>query len=290
MSSLISIIIPIHDNHNYLNPCLKSIPNEPWLELILVVNSYEDIIIPRVPDRVKKINLKSNPILGAGGARNKGLQFATGDWIMFLDSDDLIDGYQLRILAEEIKSNVDVYVMNISSNSKKRIEVYQDHLLSCHQGNADILSLLLSWTPPWGKLIDRHFLQRHGLEFECVRFSNDVLFSTRLALSEPRVELIMRPIYFVRSHSKSLTKSLGVESFRIRLDEELKRYNLVVKSGYTVRAPRLLTWLVRSVVFGADEAIRTYKEIGIHRLDLYRTSLYYFRRLLAQILVNMREK
>ena len=205
---------------------------------------------------------------------------------MFLDSDDLINAEQLTNLTKKIASNIDLYIFNIYSNSQKRIKRYQYYLMNSYRGNIDFLSLLLFWTPPWGKLISRNFLKSHGLEFECVRYSNDVLFSTKLALTNPRVGIELSKIYFVRSHAKSLTKTTGLDSFRIRLNEEIKRYDLLVKSGYSGNAPFLLTWLVRSTVYGPSEICRTLRIIRFNRLDIYRTGWHYIRRALSALVGN----
>lgn len=100
---LISIIIPVYNAESYLAECVKSILNQleqDW-ELILVNDgsrdSSEDICLSfaEKDSRIKYISQKNQ---GVSSARNAGLRMATGKWLTFVDSDDLLEPFALSVI------------------------------------------------------------------------------------------------------------------------------------------------------------------------------------------------
>ena len=100
---LVSIIIPIYNVEKYLNRCVDSIINQTYsnLEIILVNDESPDKSSVICEDyklkdlRVKVIHKKNG---GLSDARNAGLEIASGDYIMFLDSDDYIENNMIESL------------------------------------------------------------------------------------------------------------------------------------------------------------------------------------------------
>ncbi|MDE5966629.1 MAG: glycosyltransferase [Lachnospiraceae bacterium] len=98
--SLISIIIPCFNAENYIDRCMNTIVNQTIgienLEVILVDDASTDHTLDKLkaweqqyPDNVLVITYEEN--LRQGGARNIGLQYATADYIGFVDADDWIE-------------------------------------------------------------------------------------------------------------------------------------------------------------------------------------------------------
>ena len=88
----IIVIIPMHNSSKHIIECLESVMNQTYknIEIIVVDDASTDNsleLVKNIKDnRIKLIELKEN--VGAGMARNKGIEAATGDYICFLDSDD----------------------------------------------------------------------------------------------------------------------------------------------------------------------------------------------------------
>lgn len=92
----ISVIVPVYNEEKYLSTCLKSLVNQTLkdIEIIAINDGSKDSsldIMQRFADsykgKVKIIDSKNN---GAGSARNKGLDIATGEFIKFVDADDYL--------------------------------------------------------------------------------------------------------------------------------------------------------------------------------------------------------
>lgn len=112
----ISIIVPVYKVEKYLNKCIESIINQTYknLEIILVDDGSPDScsklcdLWGEKDSRVQVIHQKNK---GLSAARNVGLQFVTGDYIGFIDSDDFIHPEMFeRMLKEILKVNADLCI------------------------------------------------------------------------------------------------------------------------------------------------------------------------------------
>lgn len=117
---MISVIVPIYNVENYLDECLDSIVNQTYkdIEILCIDDCTLDNSINivkkymRQDSRVRLINHKENR--GLGGARNTGIQEACGEYITFVDSDDVLELSMLEKCEQAITAyNVDAVVCGI---------------------------------------------------------------------------------------------------------------------------------------------------------------------------------
>jgi glycosyltransferase involved in cell wall biosynthesis len=112
--SKISIIVPVYNVEKYLSACIESIINQTYqnLEIILVDDGATDNssqICDAYALKDSRIKVLHEKNAGSAEARNKGLQEATGDFIAFVDSDDLISaGFYQRLLNVLVENNADI--------------------------------------------------------------------------------------------------------------------------------------------------------------------------------------
>ncbi len=114
----VSIIVPLYNQERYLNPCLRSICKQSYQNLeIIVVNdgstdcSLEILLkLAKKDTRIKVIDKKNE---GAIQARLDGLKGATGDYVSFVDSDDLLPIHAIDVMAKvAVEKNVDMVMGN----------------------------------------------------------------------------------------------------------------------------------------------------------------------------------
>ena len=107
MYDLISVIIPIYRVELYLKECIDSVLNQTYknMEIILVDDGSDDNC-PNICDAYKKKDSRIQVIHkkngGLSDARNAGIEIAKGEYICFIDSDDVIHPSFLQILYEDL--------------------------------------------------------------------------------------------------------------------------------------------------------------------------------------------
>ena len=115
--SLISVIIPIYNDEEYLNQCLNSVVYQSHkdLEIILIDDGSTDRSgaiadkYAKKDDRIQVIHQRNK---GASSARNYGLKKAKGEWISFVDADDYLDKEFFKTLLT--KADIENLIENYS--------------------------------------------------------------------------------------------------------------------------------------------------------------------------------
>ena len=125
---MISVVIPIYNVAQYLSQCVDSVLSQSYqdLEIILVDDGSTDEC-PKICDdyqqkdaRIRVIHKENG---GLSDARNAGMKKATGEWTLFVDSDDWIDQEAIAKLYQfAIENRCDIVQGNV-------YYVYADHLL-----------------------------------------------------------------------------------------------------------------------------------------------------------------
>lgn len=179
---LVSIIVPIYNTGIYLNRCLKSIAEQTYchLDIILVDDGSTDDslgICKEFSSKDNRIRIFTQPNEGASCARNKGLDNAKGEYVMFVDSDDWIDNGMVEELSNEMTSSHASMVISDVPGDKKNFEAsspIDSHLALSHvlQG---------AWWGPVGKLFLRKDIG--DLRFPKATISEDYVFIVELLLS-----------------------------------------------------------------------------------------------------------
>ena len=134
MHRKISVIIPVYKVEKYLKRCVESVVNQTYknIEIILVNDGSPDKCgeicdkYARIDSRIKVIHKENG---GLSSARNAGLDIASGDYIMFVDSDDWISEVSLEKLYDYIEADYDIINFKFSfvkENSKELIETHNN--------------------------------------------------------------------------------------------------------------------------------------------------------------------
>ena len=89
----ISVVIPVYNGEKYLKECINSVLNQPYkdIEIITINDGSKDNsvdILNKVAQTDKRLNVIDQKNHGVAYTRNKGIDIATGNYIVFLDQDD----------------------------------------------------------------------------------------------------------------------------------------------------------------------------------------------------------
>lgn len=205
---LVSIVIPVYNSSKYLEECLDSIINQTYksLEIICVDDGSTDNSLDiltdysRSDDRVK-VYSKENEGKGAASARNLGLDNATGQYIMFLDSDDVFELDMVSDLVTKItETQAEVVIFGAerfdSSNPQKRLPYLSINLskapslayFNVNDCAADIYQM--SDLIAWNKIFSRKLLLDNDLRFEPIPISDDQYVPSLALVMADRIAVV----------------------------------------------------------------------------------------------------
>ena len=232
-----SIIIPHKNIPELLIRCLDSIPERADIQVIVIDDNSEDADV--YPDKYPALNRPGLELIltkegkGAGYARNVGLRHAKGRWIIFADADDFFLPGWLMVTDGFLDSDADVIQFRIGdvlnkddcSWHNKKLDKYREGLMT----DQDVL---LTNVTCWAKMLRSGFLQENRLSFEEVRFGNDVMFGTKVAVHASAILIVQKPIYDVTYREGSLTTIKNKESLRCRFEAQKRADAYASKQGF----------------------------------------------------------
>lgn len=218
---MVSIIMPVYNSEKYLSDALNSISKQIYtnFEVILVNDGSTDgsgkILddFAKQDERVKVIHVSNG---GPSSARNIGIAQACGEWIQFMDSDDIIDENMLIELLKATK-NADMVVSGAiqesadGSNSVVRsiipAELNNIDDIGNYISNMDCNTYDLFMNYLWNRLIKRSVLVDFNIRFdENMRLGEDFLFMCELLKHVNKINVINQTYYhYINRGQQSLT-------------------------------------------------------------------------------------
>ena len=215
---LISIIVPIYNVEQYLKRCVNSLINQTYrnLEIILVDDGSPDKC-PQICDEYaaidSRVKVLHKPNGGLSDARNKGLDIATGDYIMFVDSDDWIEINTCKdIITYIYTQNADVVVFGLNSvYDTGKIVKTKKGLIGCVE-KEECLKYMIYRIMDGGvfnyvcnKIFSAQLFD--GLRFPLGRLAEDQGFTYKLIHKANKIYVTDKPLYNYYQRSDSISSS-----------------------------------------------------------------------------------
>ena len=219
----ISIIIPVYNVERYLNRCVESVLQEtyPHIEVLLIDDGSTDrcgALCDEWAEKDPRIRAVHKENGGISDARNKGLDIAAGEYVVFIDSDDYITADMVKKLYDALKENkADMSICNFLHVDEKGIPIprlksvlpIQDEVLS---GTEAIIKLhsptnghWYGWhySMAWNKLYKKSLFD--DIRFPKGKFCEDVFIAHRLYAICSRVACIRDICYYYTQRANSIT-------------------------------------------------------------------------------------
>lgn len=226
---LFSIIVPVYNVEQYLRKCVESIQEQSCqeYELILVDDGSTDSsgkICDDLSNRDSHIKVYHKKNGGLSDARNYGLKYASGKYVIFLDSDDYWEGKNaLKNIKSRIEeSNCDVLVFNHCKLYEKNrkivvnIDIARNDIFNKNPEEA--LEYMIKknvWKPAaWNKVILFELLKDNHIEFEMGRLHEDLLWCCQVMLYAKKFDYYEKPVYIYRQRKSSITKTIGEQNIK----------------------------------------------------------------------------
>ena len=263
---LVSIIIPCYNVEKYLDRCLETVVNQTYsnLEIILVDDGSTDNT-PKLCDKWASDNSRISVIHkendGLANARNTGINAMTGDYAMFIDSDDFVDNDIVEFLLNlSVKYDADVSRCGFYQfeNNKNTIKSYSDSIIVYNESDKDKLFIDLIdgghvSGVAWNKLYKREIIQNH-LYDKADGCSEDILHNFRVYKDTHTTVFYDLPKYHYCINDNSITNSkFGYGAFDI-----IRARNIMIEyfKGDSLVLPYAKEWYVRSAYIVISGCIR----------------------------------
>lgn len=237
----VTIISGVYNAEKYLKECLDSIVNQSYqnFEVILIVNASKDKSRNIVQEYEKKYTkiiraFYTEEKLGAGGSRKFGLSKATGEYICFVDCDDVLekDAIAKMMYIAENEQNSDLIICDFQKFNNEGKILYKRKFKNEKKA-------LIQSVAPWAKLYKKDFLERKELTFRNVPFGEDILFTTDLYLANPKVSLCHYIGYSWRENLQS-TSHTELRGFPLETVKKAKEYFKYLDKKYLNCSQKLM--------------------------------------------------
>lgn len=246
----ISIIMPVHNTGIYLEECLESVFHQTFcdFELICVDDCSKDEETKKILNgyslqhsNITILALEQN--VGAGEARNIGFAKAQGEYVIFLDADDIFAEDMLKLMYEKAcLENADVCLCGYRAFRKengREIEVRtqiptMEEILEKDKEDWFVDQIYV----PWNKLCKKEFLEKNKIMFQSLPSSNDVYFSGMVLRKAEKISIVPETLVAYRTHTTvqisanrnpcSFLEATGLLSRTLKQTEELKKQFFVM--------------------------------------------------------------
>ena len=213
-----SIIVPVYNVEQYLEQCLESLLAQDYgdYEVICVNDGSTDGsrgILTKWEGRMPQMRVIDRENGGLSAARNTGQEAATGDYVVFVDSDDWVEPTMLSRLAEEAHGEDMICFACRKSDSGATDTLIPEQNDGWSYYNRHALEHReVPFVCVWQRCYRREFLEENNLRFREGILHEDNEFTPRACLKSKRVKVIPNVLYNYRIRSGSIMTTRGLRS------------------------------------------------------------------------------
>lgn len=223
----VSVVIPVYNVKPYLERCLKSVLRQTYkdMEVILVDDGSKDgsgeLCDELATTDAQRIRVIHQQNQGLSGARNTGIRHATGEYIIFLDSDDewlLADGLEKLVQASVGRDLVVFRCVDIWADGRQvNRQAYNiediDKLSNAQDVFAYLVQMQQLHIAAWAVMVRRSILIDHEIYFPSGLISEDLFWSLHLWQYVQTVKVLN--LYFLGYYHRggSITTSPSIRAY-----------------------------------------------------------------------------
>lgn len=233
---MISVIVPVYNSEKYIEECIQSVLTQSYndFELIIVDDGSTDnsyFICKKYAEQDDRVKLIKKKNAGVSSARYEGLKVSQGEYITFLDNDDVWLPDFLKFTIEIMNDETDIVVVSSDSVLSEKIPSYIESLLYINKNDEIVEEYIGSQAaeeiidfsrykiskPLWGKLYRKEFLLNLHLEIYAnkipILFLEDVFALNIILINARKVRFSNQILYIQRILSASQSHSGKLSEF-----------------------------------------------------------------------------
>lgn len=287
MKKLISVIIPVYNVEKYIRDCIESIiiqtvdglSFDKSIEVIFIDDGTPDNsaeIIREYQNIYRNIYLIQQENSGQSVARNNAIKIASGEYVFFLDSDDLLPPDALSPLYKLAKeTSSEVIVSHSKAFNSRRSWYIEEHAEVASAALRRVKffhhSMLVKTPAPWAKLYKRNLLLRNNIEFPVgIKLAEDWIFVMKAMHKANHISTTPHISYLYRGRddedNPSCTQIVNEKVFYdlTKVYELSLQFSLPERQTYLAKLFILRGILYRLTKFASDTSIDEAKPIYKH--------------------------
>lgn len=264
---LVSIIVPVYNVADYLEPCLESIQAQDYrnIEVFLVNDGSTDesAALCRAMEAVDaRFHLIDKPNTGVSDSRNRAMDLAAGKYLQFVDGDDRLTPDATGTLVREAESTgsdlVIAHFYRVVGERQAQRGHIRERLVMTRQEFAQHMMKAPAnyyYGVLWNKLYRRSLVQQHSIRCDTeVHWCEDFLFNLEYIRHARLIAAVPQPVYYYRKRADSLVSSQAtlrrtIETKRMTFDYYKDLYQDL--DLYDERKVQVYRYLISSATDGA---------------------------------------
>lgn len=235
---LISVIVPVYKVENYLEVCLRSITNQTYenIEIILVDDGSPDRC-PQICDSWKKRDNRIKVIhqnnSGGGQARNRAIDIARGEFIAFVDSDDYIASTMFEFLYNQFKEDIDIVECGycITENDDTLFDdkniTYECKVFNTEEAMRENIRDRIFRQLIWNKMYRKNIIG--NIRFPIGSKIDDEFWTYQVLGNARRLVYTSKVLYAYRQQENSVMHLLSPERRLQSIEAKIQRHNYIIK-------------------------------------------------------------
>ena len=200
----VSIIIPVYNSETYINRCIDSVLSQSFkdFEIVAVNDGSTDNSLSLLQEYAKMPNfvLVTQQNSGPAIARNTGINVSSGEYIMFIDSDDFIETDYVKNYVSAIENSS----LDVVMGGYKKITGEHIDFMRCPNGGVFSKYLI---TGPVSKIYKKSFIEQHKILFPDTTASEDVYFNSLVIKNNAKIGYIKDTGYYYYFNPVSISNT-----------------------------------------------------------------------------------
>lgn len=292
----VSIIIPVYNAKDFIIDCLKSVSAQTFtgeVECIIVDDCGDDHscalaeeYIASCGHNIDFVVLRQEYNQGPSAARNRGIREANGEYVFFLDADDVISSDCIELLYSLAKQyNLDYVQGMYHSDEHYQMPAYKSEDSNILINDKKVIKKnLLNYTyipfTPHNRLVRRQFLLEHNLFFpEKIKVREDFYWMFFVAKYVERMSLCDKETYFRGYNDESLTHNINKEreisAYRTLIEDFCTNIDPFMKGEQKSLVLDILIIAIREGYFDTDMEKKKYISLFGGHISIIEKMLLY---------------
>lgn len=239
-ADLITVIVAVYNIEDYVAKCIESVINQTYrtIEILVIDDGSTDKsggICDAYAERDNRIKVFHGKNRGLSEARNQGIGYAKGDYLVFVDGDDWIHPQMIEMLYDVLKKNgSDIAACGFErKNIRFAEQKYRSSQLSVRNITREeaVSDMYSANVVAWNKLYKRSIFD--DIRYPAGRIHEDEFTAHRIYWKCNRISVISEPMYFYVMREDSIVNTVTLKSIFDGLDALLDRLSFAKEHNWT---------------------------------------------------------